>query len=133
MWTEQFAFMSSMTDVVPAVFTRTLCVTNVITLPAPACLLWMALVIYRGEPKAISHLYVCVFVCGCVVGEVFICLCVCLWLHGRQNSKISHIITEKKKLNAVLGVYTITQTNTCGHNVGNHQYVQCSMTATKAT
>lgn len=50
--------MSSVTDVVPAVFARTLCVRDVITLPAPACLLWMALVIYRGEPRATSHLNV---------------------------------------------------------------------------
>lgn len=31
-----------------------LCVMNVITLAAPACTLWMALVIYR-EPRAIGH------------------------------------------------------------------------------
>lgn len=58
-----------------------LCVMSVITLAAPACLLWMALVIYRGEPRAIGHpsfasalaavrapLYLClalVFVGGC--------------------------------------------------------------------
>lgn len=65
-WTEQFALVSSVTDVVPAVFTRTPRVMNVITLPAPACLLWMALVIYRGEPRAISHLYLQVCFCVCV-------------------------------------------------------------------
>lgn len=80
--------MSSVTDVVPAVFTRTLCVMNVITLPAPACLLWMALVIYRGEPRAISHLYVqvrfCVRACVCAKGMGLVWLLfVRLWLHKR--------------------------------------------------
>lgn len=81
--------MSCVTDVVPAVFTRTLCVMNVITLPAPACLLWMALVIYRGEPRAISHLYVRVCsVCECVcvngMGLVWLLLAR-LWLSLKDS------------------------------------------------
>ncbi len=77
-WTEQFALMSGVTDVVPAVFTRTPCVMNLITLPAPACLLWMALVIYKGKPRAISHLYVqvCFSVCVCVCVSVCACIVV---------------------------------------------------------
>lgn len=73
---EIFAFVS--TDVVPAVFTRTSCIMNLISLPSPACLLWMALVIYRGEPKAISHVCVCVD-----VGE-----CVCLGVAGAGLVKL---------------------------------------------
>lgn len=41
-------------------------VMNVITLAAPACLLWMALVIYRGEPRAIGHLSFASLPCTCV-------------------------------------------------------------------
>lgn len=56
-----------MAEVVPAVFTRTLCVrTYIITLPASACLLWMVVVIYRGGPGAISHSYVQMHVCAAV-------------------------------------------------------------------
>lgn len=119
--------MSSVTDVVPAVFTRTPCVMNLITLPAPACLLWMALVIYRGEPRAISHLYVrvyCVSVCwGGAVGGAFICPS---GLHGRQHSKsCSHIITEQKKWKCCTGSthnYTDKHTWTVNYKCGSHAF-----------
>lgn len=54
---KQPALIFSFITMVPAVFTRTSCVTNVITLPSPACLLWIAVVIYTG-PWAIGHVHV---------------------------------------------------------------------------
>lgn len=88
---------------VPAVFTKSLCAMDVITLPAPACLLWMALVIYRGEPRAISHqcgvgfiMCVCVRVCVFIEGRGW-------WLHGRQHSKCTVTYTS---LIVVIAIWT---------------------------
>lgn len=56
-------------------------VMNIITLGAPACLLWMALVIYRGEPWAIGHpSFAIVLVAVCVrLRPLHLCLAFCLF------------------------------------------------------
>lgn len=70
---------------------------NVITLAAPACLLWMALVIYRGEPWAIGHpsfASVLVAVCArlrplhlCLAFVLFACLFFCQGAGGRKTAE----------------------------------------------
>lgn len=101
--------VSGLSDVEPDVFTWTSRIVNVISSPTPTWLLRMALVFYRGQPRAISHVYsmceqvVCVCVCGGVermsLGPLTInCLCgsvedqtlSCAWIQS-VNIKAKHI------------------------------------------